>query len=92
MENSQSKEIEFFGAISKNCKTILVKRSKKEIREEIERRGIRKNNIVIFKCRSIGGQKIIKKPIHKPRFKLINDHQVAMTEASLNFLSQNGLT
>ena len=85
-------KVEFFSAISKNCKTILVRGSKKEIKKEIERRGITKNNIVIFRCQSIGGETIIKKPIHRPRFKLTNEHRVAMTKAALNFLSENGLS
>ena len=79
---------EFFGAVSKNCKTVVVGKSKSEVRQEINRRKITKNNIVIFGCSLTEGNTIAEKPIHNPRFKLTNYHHIALTDACLNFLAQ----
>ena len=79
---------EFFGAVSKNCKTVVVGKSKNEVRQEINRRNITKNNVVIFSCSLTEGNIIAKKPIHNPRFKLTHYHHIALKNACLDFLAQ----
>ena len=79
---------EFFGAVSKNCRTVIVKNSKGEVKHEISHRGVTKNNIAMFKCCSVGENAISKKLLHKPRFKLTRDHHIALCEAGLSFLAQ----
>ena len=77
---------EFFGVVTKNCKTVVVESSKKAVREEIAQRGVTKNNIAMFKCQLNGGGKIEKKLIHKPRFRLMTRHHVVLENACLIFL------
>ena len=78
---------EFFGAVSKNCRTVVVRRTKNGVRQEINRRKITKNNVVIFSCSLTEGNTIAKKPIHNPRFKLTHHHHTALTDACLDFLA-----
>ncbi|MBZ9577604.1 hypothetical protein KJA13_01015 [Patescibacteria group bacterium] len=74
----------FFGAVTKNCK-VVVGSSKKAVREEIAQRGVAKNNIAMFECQP-NERKIKKKLLHKPRFKLMARHHVALENACLIFL------
>ncbi len=95
MNNSKSNgngEGEFFGAVSKNCKTVIVGKTKNEVRQKINRRNITKNNVVIFSCSLTEGNTIAKKPIHNPRFKLTHHHHTALTDACLDFLSQGRIS
>ena len=91
-EHSGNEGTEFFGAISRNCKTVIVKGSKSEVKREIGHLQITKNNIAIFKCWLAGENTIEKRPIHTPRFKLHQGHHIAITEAGLNFLSQGAIS
>lgn len=75
----------FFGAVTKNCKTVLVDNSKKNLREEITQRRIAKNNIAMFECQ-LNERKIRTKLIHKPRFKLMARHHAVLKNAYLIFL------
>ncbi len=80
---------EFFGAVSKNCRTVVVEKTKNGVRKKINRLKIAKNNIAIFSCSLAEGNTIAKKPIHNLRFKLTNLHHTALTDACLNFLAQS---
>ena len=80
---------EFFGAVSKNCKTVVVERTKNEVRQKIAKQKIAKNNVAIFSCSLVGENKIAKKPIHNLRFKPTSLHHTALTDACLKFLAQS---
>ena len=84
---------EFFGAVSKNFKT-LIGDSKRKIKNQIDRRGIAKNNIALFRCWLNGRKKIEKKLINRPRFRLQPHHHIVLERACFNFLSSvvGGLT
>ena len=75
----------FFGAVTKNCKTVLVDNSKKDLREEIAQRRVAKNNIAMFECQP-NGIKIKTKLTHKPRFNLMVRLHVSLENACLIFL------
>jgi len=88
MANSRfngNKEEKFFGAVTKNCKTVVVESSKKAVRKEIAQRGVTKNNIAMFECQ-FNERKIRTKLIHKPRFKIMARHRVVLENACLIFL------
>ncbi len=78
---------EFFGAITKNCKTIFLETSKKEVRNKILLRGINKNNIAIFKIRKNGKLDCEKKLINRPKFKLTNHHYESLNNRISFFLT-----
>jgi len=86
--SSRKKKTEFFGAVSKNCKTVIVREHKKEVTQAIKSLLVTGNNIAIFKCRAEGENTIAKKPIHRPKFKLTSDHHAVLAEASCEFLAQ----
>ncbi len=90
MINSESDngEVKFFAAVSKNCKTVIVRKNKRDVRQVINRRGITRNNVAIFECRAEGENTIAKKPIHRPKFKLTPGHHIALAEAICEFLAQ----
>ena len=88
MANSRSDnngEKKFFGAVTKNCKTVIVDNNKKDLRKEIAQRRVAKNNIAMFECQP-NGIKIKTKLTHKPRFKLMARHHVVLKDACLVFL------
>lgn len=81
---------EFFGAVSKNCKTVIVDSCKKKVKKKILDRHIAKHNIALFHCQYTDNHTIEKKPIEMPGFRLERQHHVALAEAGFNFISQNG--
>ena len=93
MNNSKSEENqrsnnggEFFGAVSRNCKTVIVENSKRAVKSGIAQRGISKHNVAMFKCQLNGKNIIQKELLNRPGFKLTNYHHRALTDASLAFL------
>lgn len=76
---------EFFGAVTKNCKTVVVEENKRTVREKITQKGVTKNNVAMFECR-LNERKIKKKLTHKPRFRLTARHHVVLENACLIFL------
>ncbi len=90
MINSESdnREVKFFAAVSKNCKTVIVEKSKNNVRQKINHKRITRNNIAIFECCTKGKNTIVKKLIHRPKFKLTSGHHIVIVEASRKFLAQ----
>jgi len=89
MNNSKSNNCnggKFFGAVSKNCKTVIVGKSKNEVRQKIHHKHITKNNIAMFECHPKGENTIVKKPIHRTRFRLMARHHAVLKNACLTFL------
>jgi len=82
---SVNREIECFGAISKNCKTVIIDRGKNPIKRELHQRGIAKCNIAMFKCRCHRDNKITTKLINCPKFKLTLEHHTVLRKAIFNF-------
>ena len=88
MNSSKSNNggVEFFGAVSKNCKTVIVERSKGAVKSKIAQRGVAKHNMAMFKCHPDNNNTVRKELLNRPRFKLTHQHHTALMDASLNFL------
>lgn len=75
----------FFGVVSKNCKTVFVEWNIGTVRKKITQRRVTRNNVAIFKCFSNGG-KINKELTHRPAFRLLKCHHLVFDYACLDFL------
>lgn len=75
----------FFGAVTKNCKTVFVEENINAVRDKIAQRSVTGNNVAIFKC-CLNGGKVNKKLTHKPSFKLVARHHVVFEDACRIFL------
>ena len=89
-KNPNGSGVTFFGAVSKNCRTVIVDRCKKTVKKKILDRNLAKHNVALFQCQYAGNQTIEKRPIERPGFKLTHQHHIALTEAAFSFISQNG--
>lgn len=76
----------FFGAVTKSLKT-FVGNSKRKVRDQITKRGIAKNHLVLFLCWPNGNNKIKKNVIGRPGFKLTKKHHVVLETACVDFLT-----
>ena len=77
---------EFFGAVTKNFRAFVAE-SKREVRDQIAKRGIAKHNFVLFLCWSDGNGKVREKAIMKPRFRVTRAHYRVLETACVNFLA-----
>jgi len=84
--HNSNEEREFFGAVTKSFKALIAK-SKKEVKDQIAKRGIAKHNFVLFLCWSDGNGKVREKAIMKPRFRVTRAHYVALETACVGFLA-----
>jgi len=85
---SNTNREEFFGAVTKNFKA-LVGNTKREVKTQIAERGIAKRNVVLFRCRSNGKNKIKQKILDIPSFKLNPTHYRVLRKACFDFLENS---
>jgi len=85
---SGSEEEEFFGAVSNDCRVVVVAKSKNRVKKRISRGRIAKNSIAIFKCRPNGEGGILKELLHHPRFRITDNHWAALDKPGFKFLAQ----
>lgn len=84
-KHDDSKGKAFFGAITRNLKTVFIGEHIKTVREKIAKQGVTGNNVAIFKC-FLDGRKVKKKLTHKPAFRLETPHHVVFEKACHDFL------